>query len=169
MTFIALLSRAREDYALRLNGEVSVMGRWGIALSGALLATMLMAGTALGGTQWCVVDPIITVNGRTTDVQVSFDAAEIPTVTGPVAFVIHVPSNATATVGMPPSSVPYTVQIVRDLAPGQRKSTTVRVETTVSATDSFAVDTVVKVTRNVNVSVTGASNATTSITYTLGN
>jgi hypothetical protein len=150
-------------------GEVSVMRRFLIAVSAALLATILTAGPALAGTQWCVVDPTIAVNGRVSDVEVLFDTAYSATLTGPVTFRFHVPSNATATVGMPPSTVPYIVQVLYDLPAESKKSTTVTVETLVGSTSSFGVNSVVIVPKTIILGVAGTSNTTTSITYSIGN
>jgi hypothetical protein len=150
-------------------GEVSVMRRFLIAVSAALLATILTAGPALAGTQWCVVDPTIVVNGRVSDVEVLFDTAYSATLTGPVTFRFHVPSNASATVGMAPSPVPYIVQVLYDLPAGSKKSTTVTVETLVGSTTSFGVNSVVIVPKTIILGVAGTSNTTTSITYSIGN
>jgi hypothetical protein len=144
------------------------MSRFVIALATVVLVGVLTGGTAMAGTQWCVVDPQIVVNGRASDVEVAFDQARVPTLTGPVLFRVHVPANATATVSMPMSAVPYTVQVLHDLPPESRRSTTVAVDTLVSSTDSFATQTIVRVTRTVLVTVAGTSNAPTSISYLIG-
>lgn len=141
------------------------MRRFVIALSAVLVLGVLAGSTAMAGTQWCVVDPQIVVNGRASDVEVAFDQTRVPTLTAPVLFRFHVPSNATATVSMPASAVPYTVQVLYDLSPESRKSTTVAVDSLVSSTESFATQTLVRVTKAVVVTVAGSSNATTSITY----
>jgi hypothetical protein len=141
------------------------MGRFLIALSTILLLSVLTGGSAMAGTQWCVVDPQIVVNGRASSVEVAFDQSRVPTLSAPVVFRFHVPANATATVGLPASAVPYTVQVLYDLPPDSRKSTTVAVDTLVSSTASFATQTIVRVTKSVVVTVAGTSNAPTSITY----
>jgi hypothetical protein len=141
------------------------MGRFLIALSTVLLLSVLTGSNAMAGTQWCVVDPQIVVNGRASDVEVAFDQSRVPMLTAPVVFRFHVPVNATATVSMPTSAVPYTVQVLYDLPHDSRKSTTVGVDTLVRSTDSFATQTIVRVTRTVMVTVAGTSNAPTSITY----
>lgn len=141
------------------------MGRVLVGLTTIVLLSALTGGSALAGTKWCVVDPEIVVNGRASDVEVAFDQSRVPTLTAPVVFRFHVAANATATVSMPTSAVPYTVQVIYDLPPDSRKSTTVGVDTLVRSTDSFATQTIVRVTRTVVVTVAGTSNATTSITY----
>ena len=141
------------------------MGRFLIALSTVLLLSVLTGSNAMAGTQWCVVDPQIVVNGRASDVEVSFDQSRVPTLSAPVVFRFHVPANATTTVSMPTSAVPYTVQVLYDLPNESRKSTTVGVDTLVGSTDSFATQTIVRVTKTVFVTVAGTSNAPTSITY----
>ena len=141
------------------------MGRFLVALSAVVLLSVVTGNNAIAGTQWCVVDPQIVVNGRASDVEVAFDQARVPTLTASVLFRFHVPANATATVSMPASAVPYTVQVLYDLPPESRKSTTVGVDTLVSSTDSFPTQTVVRITKAVLVTVAGTSNAPTSITY----
>jgi hypothetical protein len=144
------------------------MHRFVVALSFALVFSLLAGGTALAGTQWCVVDPVIVINGRSSDVQVAFDKANVPSLSGPVLFRFHVPSNSTATIAMPPSTVPYSVQLLYDLPAAMKRSpTTVTVDTLVGAHTVFPVQTVVEITRAVLVSVNGTSGATTTISYTL--
>jgi hypothetical protein len=131
--------------------------------------SLFAGGVAFAGTQWCVVDPVITVNGHNSDVQVAFDQSYANKLTGPVTFRFHVPSNATTTVAMPPSTVPYTVQLFYDLPAVSKRSapTTVTVETLVNSPTVFATQTVVDLTRTVSVAVSGTSGATTTISYTL--
>jgi len=145
--------------------EVGAMSRFLVALSAVLLLSVLTGSSAMAGTQWCVVDPLIVVNGRASDVEVVFDQSRVPTLTAPVLFRFHVPANATATVSMPASAVPYTVQVLYDLPPDSRKSTTVGVDTLVSSTETFATQTIVLATKTMVVIVAGTSNAPTSITY----
>jgi hypothetical protein len=138
-----------------------------VALTAALLLTV-GGGTALAGAKWCVVDPIITVDGRTSDVSVSFDQSNFSAVLPPVIFRFHVPSNATASVSLPPSPVAYTVELLYDLpARARRDPPTVTVDTLVTATSTFAVYTVVMLPRGTIVSVSGSSGSTTTISYTL--
>ena len=165
MSKLALLPRTVGAYAGHSRGEVGAMGRVLVALSTILLLSVLTGSNALAGTQWCVVDPQIVINGRASDVEVAFDASRVPTLSAPVVFRFHVPANATATVSMPTSAVPYTVQVLYDLPNDPRKSTTVGVDTLVKSTDSFATQTIVRVSRTVFVTVAGTSNASTSITY----
>jgi hypothetical protein len=145
------------------------MGRFLSALSLALVLSLFVGQVALAGTQWCVVDPVIVINGHSTDVQVAFDQKYASSVSGPVTFRFHVPNNSTATVAMPPSTVPYTVQLFYDLPAVSKRSapTTVTVETLVSSPTAFATQTVVDLTRTVSISVSGTSGVTTTISYTL--
>jgi hypothetical protein len=149
------------------HGEVRDMRRLIVALTAALLLTV-GSGTALAGTKWCVVDPIITVDGRTSDVTVSFDESNLKAVLAPVTFRFHVPSNSTASVSLPASPVAYVVEVLYDLpARAKRDPATATVDTLVTATTTFAVYTVVLLPRGNTVAVTGASGATTTISYTL--
>jgi hypothetical protein len=144
------------------------MRRTLVGLSLALVLNFFAADTALAGTQWCVVDPVIVVNGRSSDVQVAFDQANVPSLSGPVVFRFHVPSNSNASVALPPSTVPYTVELLYDLAPlAKRSPTTVTVETLVRSPVLFPTQTLVEITRTVLVSVNGTSGTTTTISYTL--
>ncbi len=139
-----------------------------VALSLAFVLSLWAGGMALAGTQWCVVDPVIVVNGRSSDVQVAFDQANVPSLSGPVAFRFHVPSDSRASVTMPASAVPYTVQLLYDLPPvSNRSSATVTVDTLVKSPVLFPTQTVVAITRTVVVSVSGTSGTTTTISYTL--
>src|SRR6267143_1799372 len=114
-----------------------------VALTAALLLTV-GSGTALAGSKWCVVDPIITVDGRTSDVSVSFDQSNAGAVLPPVIFRFHVPSNSTASVSLPPSPIAYTVELLYDLpARARRDPVTATVDTLVTAATTFAVSTVV--------------------------
>lgn len=143
------------------------MRRLLVALTAALLLTV-GGGTALAGTKWCAVDPIITVDGRTSDVTVSFDEAYLLTVLPPVMFRFHVPSNSTATVTLPPSPVAYVVEVLYDLpARAKRDPATVTVDTLLTATATFAMYTVVQLPRGNTITVLGSSGSTTTISYTL--
>jgi hypothetical protein len=147
-------------------GEVGAMSRFLVALSTILLLSVLTGSNALAGTQWCVVDPQIVVNGQASDVEVAFDKTHVSALSAPVLFRFHVPGNATAMVSMPTSAVRYTVQVLYDLPNESRKSaTTVGVDTLVTSTNTFATRTIARVTATVVVTVTGTSNVPTSITY----
>jgi hypothetical protein len=123
---------------------------------------------ALAGTKWCVVDPVLTVDGRTSDVTLAFDQSNVKAVSPPVVFRFHVPANASAGVTMPPADVTYTVEILYDLpARLRRDPVTVTVETLVPATAVFAVETVVHLPRGVAFSATGVSGSITTISYTV--
>ena len=133
------------------------MRRLIVALTAALLLTV-GGGTALAGTKWCAVDPIITVDGRTSDVTVSFDEAYRLAVQPPVIFRFHVPSNSAASVSLPPSPVAYVVEVLYDLpARAKRDPVTVTVDTLVTAATPFVAYTVVQLPRGTTISVTGCS------------
>jgi len=129
---------------------------------------MSSSNAALAGTKWCVVDPIVTVDGRTSDVTVAFAETSIAAVQPPVIFRFHVPSNATVSVKMPPAPIAYTVELVYDLpARLKRNAVTVTVETLVTASATFTTETVVHLSRGVTVSALGTSNLVTTISYTV--
>src|SRR2546429_5280588 len=110
---------------------------------------MLPAATpALAGSKWCVIDPVITVDGHTSDVSVQFDDAYTNTVVAPVTFRVHVPANATVSVGYPVSALAYSVEVTYDLpARAKRDPVTITVNTLVSASATFATQTIVSLTR----------------------
>jgi hypothetical protein len=137
------------------------------AIAVALVLTLGSVNGALAGTKWCAVDPIVTVDGRTSDVTVGFDESHIPSLLPPVVFRFHVPSNSKASVTMPASTVAYTVEVQYDLPPREKKDpVTVTVETLVPASATFPTQTVVS-TRVVTIAVLGTSASTTTISYTL--
>lgn len=137
----------------------------------ATIALGLWFGTgapALAGTKWCVVDPIITVDGRTSDVQVGFAESFISTVAPPVLFRFHVPSNSRVSLELPPSPIAYTVELYYDLPPrAKRDPVLVTVETLIQASESFETQTIVHVSRTVSIAVGGMSNVITTITYSV--
>jgi hypothetical protein len=141
------------------------MGRFVTALLVAVVLSLFCGGVALGGTQWCVVDPVIVVNGHNSDVQVAFDQSNAKSLSGPIVFRFHVPSNAAASVAMPPSTVPYTVQLSYDLPAASKHSpNTVTVETLVSASTVFATQTLVDITRTVSIAVIAVADAWDAMT-----
>ena len=141
------------------------MGRFLIALSTVLLLSVVTGSSAMAGTQWCVVDPIIVVNSHPSDVEVVFDQTYVPTLSAPVSFRFHVPSNAKVTVMMPPSPVAYTVQVMYDRPAASPSSTTVTVDSLVTSTASFPTQTVISMAHATVFSVAGSANVPTSITY----
>jgi hypothetical protein len=148
--------------------EVRVVKRFLVVAAIALGLWFGTGAPALAGTKWCVVDPIITVDGRSSDVQVGFAESFISTVAPPVLFRFHVPSNSTASVKLPPSPVAYTVELSYDLPPrAKRDPVLVTVETLIPASASFETQTIVHVSRNVSIAVSGTSNAFTTITYSV--
>jgi hypothetical protein len=137
------------------------------AIAVALLLTLGSVDAALAGTKWCAVDPIVTVDGRTSDVTVGFDAAYIPSLLPPVVFRFHVPSNSKASVTMPAAPIAYTVEVQYDLPARQKKDpVTVTVEALVPASEIFPTQTVVSA-RAFTIGVLGTSASTTTISYTL--
>ena len=144
------------------------MKRFLVAALAAIAFTTSVGDAALAGTKWCVIDPIITVDGRTSDVTVRFQDAYTATVLPPIVFRFHVPSNSTATVSLPTAAVPYTVEVFYDLpARAKRDPVTVRAESLVNATATFTTETFVQLSRNVTVSALGTSGAVTTITYSV--
>ncbi|HEV8535064.1 MAG TPA: hypothetical protein VGR87_04990 [Candidatus Limnocylindria bacterium] len=145
------------------------MFRFFVVVTAAVLLSVSVGNAALArGTLWCAVDPVLLVNGRMSDVQVVFDQSQIPNVLPPVTFRFHVPSNATATVTMPASTVPYTVEVLYDLASVPKKGDlVVTVETLVRADAVFQTQTSVRMAKGVFFAVSGWSGSTTVISYTL--
>lgn len=133
-----------------------------------LFVTGGLGGSALAGTKWCAVDPVLTVDGKVSDVTVTFDEAYLPSLTAPVVFRFHVPSNARASVTLPPAPVAYTVELLYDLPPRVKKDpVTVVAETLVTANAAFATQTVAAITRTVTVAAYGTSNAVTTLSYSV--
>ena len=81
------------------------MQRFFVATTFALLIVLGSGQLALAGVKWCAVDPILTVDGRDTDVSVTFDEARMSAVLPPVQFLFHVPSNSKVSVAMPAAPI----------------------------------------------------------------
>jgi len=81
----------------------------------ALLVTMLSAGKADAGFEWCSEDPTFVVNGNVIDINTLFPAKYASTVKGPVVVELLVPSNAIAAVLTLPGSVPVQGKVTKSL------------------------------------------------------
>ena len=81
----------------------------------ALLVTMLSAGKADAGFEWCSEDPTFVVNGNVIDINTLFPAKYASTVKGPVLVELLVPSNAIAAVLTLPGSVPVQGKVTKSL------------------------------------------------------
>jgi len=81
----------------------------------ALLVTMLSAGKADAGFEWCSEDPTFVVNGNVIDINTLFPANYASTVKGPVIVELLVPSNAIAAVLTLPGSVPVQGKVTKSL------------------------------------------------------
>lgn len=144
------------------------MKRFLVAVFAAVMLTIASSNAALAGTKWCVVDPIVTVDGRTADVTVALAETSVSAVQPPVIFRFHVASNATVSVKMPVAPIAYTVELIYDLPTRlKRDAVTVTVETLVRASATFTTETVVHLPRGVTVSALGTSNLITTISYTV--
>lgn len=139
------------------------MHRFIVSVTAAALLCIANSSTALAGPQWCVIDPILVIDGHVSDVQVVFDQTYTSTVTG-ISFTFHVPADARASVISPPAVLPYTVELLYDLPAASSKKTTVTVDSLVTATSHFRVDTVVLTTGTV-LTAKGKTGSTTSIRY----
>lgn len=91
------------------------MRRLGYCLVFALLISMMSAGKADAGVEWCSEDPLFIVNGNLVDVTTSFPAKYIDSIKGPVVFELHVPENAIAAVVTISGRVPLEGKVVRSL------------------------------------------------------
>ncbi len=81
----------------------------------ALLISMISAGKADAGVEWCSEDPLFIVNGNLVDVTTSFPAQYIESIKGPIVFELHVPENAIAAVVTVSGRVPLEGKVVRSL------------------------------------------------------
>ena len=135
----------------------------------ALLVTMLSAGKADAGFEWCSEDPTFLVNGNLVDVTTTFPAKYIDHIKGPVVFELLVPSNAVAAVVSLPGRVPLVGKVSRTLPRWWGLvGLPVIVRVTLNATASFETRTRVTgtglfITSNVN----GQSNQVTTASYRL--
>ena len=145
------------------------MRRIGFLLAFALLVTMLSAGKADAGFEWCSEDPTFLVNGNLVDVSTMFPAKYVEHIKGPVVFELLVPSNTIALVVSLPGRVPLVGKVSKTLPRWWGLiGLPVIVRVTVNATTSFETRTRVTgtglfLTTNVN----GQSNQVTTASYRL--
>jgi hypothetical protein len=145
------------------------MRRLGYCLVFALLISMMSAGKADAGVEWCSEDPLFIVNGNLVDVTTSFPARYIESVKGPIVFELHVPENAIAAVVTVSGRVPLEGKVVRSLPRWWGLlGLPVVVRVTLKASDSF--ETVTRVTGTglfLTTTVKGKSNQVTTASYRL--
>ncbi|HKY50316.1 MAG TPA: hypothetical protein VJP45_03585 [Candidatus Limnocylindria bacterium] len=80
-----------------------------------LLVSMLSAGKADAGFEWCSEDPVFVVNGNIVDVTTSFPAKYVDSIKGPVLFELLVPENAVAAVVTVSGRVPLEGRVIKSL------------------------------------------------------
>jgi hypothetical protein len=135
----------------------------------ALLVTMLSAGKADAGVEWCSEDPTFLVNGNLVDVTTLFPAKYVNQIKGPVVFELLVPSNTIAAVVSLPGRVPLVGKVSKTLPRWWGLvGLPVIVRVTLNATAQFETRTRVTgtglfLTSNVN----GQSNQVTTASYRL--
>jgi hypothetical protein len=91
------------------------MRRWLGFLLFSTFAMLALGSPATAGVKWCAIDPIITVEGRSVNLAMSFPESALPSVRGAVHFEVHLPRNVTATVTYLPAPVSEEVTLVYDL------------------------------------------------------
>jgi hypothetical protein len=91
------------------------MRRLGYVFVFALLISMLSAGKADAGFEWCSEDPTFVVNGNVIDINTTFLAKYKSLVKPPVVVELLVPSNAIAAVLTLPGSVPVVGKVTNSL------------------------------------------------------
>ena len=145
------------------------MRRIGFLLAFALLVTMLSAGKADAGFEWCSEDPTFLVNGNLVDVSTMFPAAYVDHIKGPVVFELLVPSNTIALVVSLPGRVPLVGKVSKTLPRWWGLiGLPVIVRVTVTATTSFQTRTRVTGTGLfLTTTVNGQSNQVTIASYRL--
>ena len=145
------------------------MRRLGYCLVFALLISMMSAGKADAGVEWCSEDPLFIVNGNLVDVTTSFPAQYIESIKGPIVFELHVPENAVAAVVTVSGRVPLEGKVVKSLPRWWGLlGLPVVVRVTLKATDSF--ETLTRVTGTglfLTTTVKGRSNQVTTASYRL--
>jgi hypothetical protein len=145
------------------------MRRLGYCLVFALLISMMSAGKADAGVEWCSEDPLFIVNGNLVDVTTSFPARYIDSIKGPIVFELHVPENAIAAVVTVSGRVPLEGKVVKSLPRWWGLlGLPVVVRVTLKANDSF--ETVTRVTGTglfLTTTVNGRSNQVTTASYRL--
>lgn len=145
------------------------MRRLGHVFACVLLVTMLSAGKADAGFEWCSEDPTFIVNGNIIDLNTQFLAEYKSLVKPPVVVELLVPSNAIAAVLTLPGSVPVQGKVTKSLPRWWGLlNMPVIARVTVNATGSFehytrAIGTGLWLTST----VTGKTNQVTSTTFYL--
>lgn len=142
------------------------LARWAASVIAAVILAVTTGASATAGTSWCVVDPIVYLDGRQLVLTTTFDATYISATTE-VLYELEVPENV-QTVSIvydanPP--VPERVVVRRTGAPyrpGQFFSVTVTV-TVVSSATFPATTTASGANVRSEVTVTGTSNSPTTL------
>jgi hypothetical protein len=146
------------------------MRKLSLVFAFALLISMLSAGKADAGFEWCSEDPVFVVNGNIIDVTTSFPAQYVNSIKGPVVFELHVPQNTLmAAVVTVQGRVPLESKVVRSLPQWWGLlGFPVVVKVTLNATQSFETRTRVAGTGLFLAStVYGKSNKVTTASYRL--
>lgn len=91
------------------------MRRLSYCLVFALLISMMSAGKADAGVEWCSEDPVFIVNGNIVDVTTSFPAQYIESIKGPIVFELLVPENVIAAVVTVSGRVPLEGKVTKSL------------------------------------------------------
>jgi len=145
------------------------MRRLGYVFVLALLVSMLSAGKADAGVEWCSEDPTFVVNGNVIDLNTIFAAKYKSMIKPPVVVELLVPSNAIAAVLTLPGSVPVVGKVTKSLPRWWGLlNMPVVARVTVNATGSFdhytrAIGTGLWLTKT----VTGKTNQLTTTTFYL--
>ena len=145
------------------------MRRLGYVFVLALLVSMLSAGKADAGVEWCSEDPTFVVNGNVIDLNTMFAAKYKSMIKPPVVVELLVPSNAIAAVLTLPGSVPVQGKVTKSLPRWWGLlNMPVVARVTVNATGSFdhytrAIGTGLWLTKT----VTGKTNQLTTTTFYL--
>jgi hypothetical protein len=134
-----------------------------------LLVSMLSAGKADAGFEWCSEDPVFVVNGNIIDVTTSFPAAYVDSIRGPVVFELLVPENTIAAVVTVSGRVPLEGKVTKSL-PRWWGLTGLPVVVRVSLNATASFETRTRVTGTglfLTTTVTGKSNKVTVASYRL--
>lgn len=145
------------------------MRRLGVALLLALPLLNGLAADALAGPAWCIVDPVLSVDGHSLRLATWLQAHDAGELTGPVQYTISVPSDvARVAVRHASGAVPEQVTVQRTLAPSAGGPLTVQVTVTVTAATTFVTKTVAMGAVEKRVTVLGVTNSPTTFDLTLG-
>jgi hypothetical protein len=120
-------------------GEVWGLRRCVATALFALSALFALGGRAAAEVLWCQDDPILTVEGRTVNVESRFAMADVASLTEPVLYEVFVPSNVGEVLVVHlPSPVASRVTVTHSLEPWSRKGDLPMViHVTVTATRDF--------------------------------